>query len=111
MSGTTSRDWLNLGDLPSSSSPWRAPGHGPLNEQEVALSETKKHRKFTVQQKAELVLASFRGDRSIAEICRGRDISEALLRRWRDQMIEAGGRNYRRPRGNSTSRPQREVAH
>jgi transposase len=63
------------------------------------LSETKKHRKFTVQQKAELVFASFRGDRSIAEICRGRDISEALLRRWRDQMIEAGRRSYRWPLG------------
>jgi transposase len=36
-----------------------------------------------------LVLASFRGDRSIAKICRGHRISETL-RRWRDRMIEAG---------------------
>jgi hypothetical protein len=42
---------------------------------EVALSETKKYRRFTVQQKAELGLASFRDDRSIAEICRERDMS------------------------------------
>ena len=34
--------------------------------------------------------ASFRGDRSVAEICREHDISETVLRRWRDQMIEAG---------------------
>jgi transposase len=54
------------------------------------LSDKRKYRKFTVQQKAELVLASFRGHRSIAEICREHDISETLLRRWRDQMIEAG---------------------
>ena len=36
------------------------------------------------------MLASFRGDRSIAEICREHDISETLLRRWRDQMVDAG---------------------
>jgi transposase len=53
------------------------------------LSDKRKYRKFTVSQKAELVLASFRGDRSIAEICREHDISETLLRRWRDQMVAA----------------------
>jgi transposase len=58
------------------------------------LSDKRKYRKFTVGQKAELVLASFRGDRSIAEICRERDISETLLRRWRDQMVEAGMERY-----------------
>jgi transposase-like protein len=40
------------------------------------------------------VLASFRGERSMAEICRERDISEALVRRWRDQMGEAGMERY-----------------
>ena len=54
------------------------------------MSDKRKYRKFTAQQKAELVLASFRGERSVAEICREHDISETLLRRWRDQMIEAG---------------------
>jgi transposase len=36
------------------------------------------------------VLASFGGDRSVAEICREHEISETLLRRWRDEMVEAG---------------------
>lgn len=53
------------------------------------LRDKRKYRKFTAKQKVELVLASFRGDRSIAEICREHDISETLLRRWRDQMVEA----------------------
>src|SRR5215212_3108533 len=57
--------------------------------QETRLSDKRKYRKFTAHRKAELVLASFRGDRSIAEICREHDISETLLRRWRDQTIEA----------------------
>jgi transposase len=54
------------------------------------LSETKRYRKFTAQQKTELVLASLRGQRSIAEICREHEISETLLRRWREQFLAAG---------------------
>jgi transposase len=54
------------------------------------LSETRKYRKFTPQQKLELVMASWRGERSIAELCREHDISESLLRRWREQVLEAG---------------------
>ncbi len=54
------------------------------------MSETRKYRKFTAQQKLELVLASLRGQMSVAEICREHGISETLLRRWRDQLLEAG---------------------
>jgi transposase len=54
------------------------------------LSETRKYRRFTPQQKLELVMASWRGERSIAELCREHDISESLLRRWREQILEAG---------------------
>lgn len=62
----------------------------PLNEEETTLSETRKYRKFTAQQKLELVMASWRGERSIAELCREHDISESLLRRWREQVLEEG---------------------
>jgi hypothetical protein len=58
------------------------------------LSDRRKYRKFTAKQKVELVLALFRGDRSVAEICRERDISETLLRRWRDQMVEAAADRF-----------------
>jgi transposase len=63
---------------------------GRSTSQETRLSDKRKYRKFAAQQKAELVLASLRGARSIAEICREHDISETALRWWRDQMIEAG---------------------
>jgi transposase len=36
-----------------------------------------------------LVLASLRGERSMAELCREHRISESLLRRWRDVALEA----------------------
>ena len=71
------------------------------------MSDKRKYRKFTVQQKGELVLASFRGDRSIAEICREHDISETLLRRWRDQMIEAGLERYEAGQDRSLQAEQR----
>ena len=58
------------------------------------MSDKRKYRKFTPKQKVELVPASFRGDRSVAEICREHDVSETLLRRWRDQMIEAGAERF-----------------
>jgi transposase len=54
------------------------------------LSETKKYRKFSAQQKTEVVLASLRGNKTVAQICREHDISETLLRRWREQFLAAG---------------------
>src|SRR3712207_1578297 len=50
----------------------------------------RQYRKFTPQQKLELVMASWRGEKSIAELCREHDISESLLRRWREQVLDAG---------------------
>jgi Transposase len=60
------------------------------------LSDKRKYRRFTAKQKVELVLASLRGDRSIAEICREHDLSETLLRRWRDPVVDPeAGRDLR----------------
>ncbi len=58
------------------------------------MSETRKYRSWTPVQKLELVLASLRGDRSVAEICREHQISETLLRRWRDQLMDAGAERF-----------------
>jgi transposase len=54
------------------------------------LGETRRYRRFTAQQKLELVMAGWRGERSSAELCRRHDISEGLLRRWRERALEAG---------------------
>ena len=54
------------------------------------MSEKRKYRKFTAQQKTELVLASLRGQKSVAEICRENEISETLLRTWREHFLAAG---------------------
>ena len=57
---------------------------------ERTLSDKRKYRKFSLQQKSELVLASLRGQKTIAELCREHEISETLLRRWREQFLAAG---------------------
>jgi len=64
---------------------------GRSTHEETTLSETRRYRKFTAQQKLELVMASLRGERSMAELCREHQISESLLRRWRDVALEAAG--------------------
>ncbi|WP_028060539.1 transposase [Candidatus Solirubrobacter pratensis] len=54
------------------------------------MSENRRYRKFGAQQKTELVLASLRGPKTITELCREQDISESLLRKWREQFLAAG---------------------
>ena len=54
------------------------------------MSDTRKYRKFTAQQKTEIVLASLRGPKSMAELCREHEIAESLLCKWREQFLAAG---------------------
>ena len=54
------------------------------------MGESRSYRKFSAQQKTELVLASLRGPKTIAQLCREHDISESLLRKWREQFLAAG---------------------
>jgi transposase len=57
---------------------------------EIELAEQRKSRKFTAQQKLEIVLAGLRGDRSVREVCREHEIAEALYYGWRDKLLEGG---------------------
>src|SRR3954453_12761162 len=54
------------------------------------VGESRSYRKFSAQQKTELVLASLRGPKTIAQLCREHEISEGLLRKWREQFLAAG---------------------
>ncbi len=54
------------------------------------MGESRSYRKFSAQQKTELVLASLRGPKTIAQRCREHDIAESLLRKWREQFLAAG---------------------
>ena len=56
----------------------------------MKLSEQRKYRTFTAQQKIEIVLAGLRGDQSIKEVCREHEIAETLYYNWRDKLLEGG---------------------
>lgn len=47
----------------------------------------KKRRKFSKDFKLDTVMEGFRGEKSIAQICRERDITDSLYYKWRDIFI------------------------
>ncbi len=54
------------------------------------MSEQRKYRSFTAQQKLEIVLAGLRGDVSVKELCRQHEIAETLYYSWREKLLEGG---------------------
>jgi transposase len=54
------------------------------------LATQRNYRKFTAQQKLEIVLAGLRSDRSVKDVCREHEIAETLYYSWRDKLIEGG---------------------
>ena len=67
---------------------------GRSTEEEIGLSEQRKYRSWTAQQKLEIVLAGLRGDRSVRDVCREHGISETLFYGWREQLLEAGRERF-----------------
>ncbi len=63
---------------------------GRSTDKEMRLSEQRKYRSWTAQQKLEIVLAGLRGDRSVKEVCREHEISETLFYSWREKLLEGG---------------------
>jgi len=46
-----------------------------------------KRREFGAQFKLETVLEGLRGERSIAQLCRERNITDSLYYKWRDEFL------------------------
>ena len=62
------------------------------------MSEKRKYRQFTPEQKAEVVLAGLRGDRTVRDVCREYEIAKALYYQWRDRVLEGGKAALATPR-------------
>src|SRR5215208_3474595 len=62
------------------------------------LSEQRKYRQFSPEQKAEIVLAGLRGDRSVRDVCRDYQIAETLYYQWRERLLEGGKAALANPR-------------
>jgi transposase-like protein len=68
-----------------------------------------KRRTFKADFKLEAVLDMVRGEKTVAQICRERDISESLLYTWRDAFFERAPSLFADQRGNGHgSDPQAE---
>jgi transposase-like protein len=68
-----------------------------------------KRRTFTPEFKFEAVLDMVRGEKTIAQICRERDLTESLLYTWRDAFFERGAAIFADQRaGNRDRDPQVE---
>jgi transposase-like protein len=63
---------------------------GRSTDKETRLSEQRKYRSWTAQQKIEILMAGLRGDRSVKEVCREHAISETLFYGWREKLLEGG---------------------
>lgn len=64
---------------------------------------SKKRRNFTAQFKLETVLDGLRGEKTVAQSCRERDITESLYDKWRDALMERAADIFADRRG-----PQRD---
>jgi len=51
-----------------------------------------KQRKWSAEEKLAIVLEGVKGKRTVADICREHQISQALFYRWRDKFLEGGKR-------------------
>jgi transposase-like protein len=63
---------------------------GRSTKEETRLSEQRKYRSWTAEQKLAIVLAGLRGDRSVREVCREHQISDTLYYSWRDKLLDGG---------------------
>jgi transposase len=73
------------------------------------MSEKRKYRTFTAEQKLEIVLAGLRGDRPVRDVCRAYEISETLYYQWRDRLLEGGKAALATPRDKSGDTELREA--
>jgi transposase len=47
-----------------------------------------KPRKFTPEFKAKVALAALKGDKPLAALCREHQLSDSVVTRWRQQLVE-----------------------
>lgn len=47
-----------------------------------------KARKFTAEFKAKVALAALKGDKSLAALCREDQVSDTVIARWKQQLLE-----------------------
>jgi len=58
----------------------------------------RRYRTFSADFKLDTVMDGFRGEKSVAQICRERDIKDVLYYKWRDAFLENAAKIFSDPR-------------
>ena len=70
----------------------------------------RKRRSFSAEFKFETVAEALRGEKTSAQICRERDISENLLSRWKQEFVERGAEVFERGGSKKVDETEQRVA-
>ena len=70
------------------------------------MSEKRKYRQFEPDQKAEIVLAGLRGDRSVRDVCREHRSPRRCSTSGRDRLLEGGKAALSTPRDRQPERAE-----
>lgn len=69
-----------------------------------------KRREFSAEFKLETVLEALRGEKSVAQICRERDITDSLYYKWRDAFWAAAPQIFADKHGHGTDDNAQRIA-
>jgi transposase-like protein len=70
----------------------------------------KKRRTYSAEFKLDTVMEGIRGDKSVAQICREREIKDTLYYKWRDVFIERAAEIFEDQRGSAKQDKEEQVA-
>ena len=70
----------------------------------------KKRRTFSADFKLDTVMEGIRGEKSIAQICREREIKDTLYYKWRDVFVERAAEVFEDRRGKDRQENEDRVA-
>ena len=70
----------------------------------------RRYRTFSADFKLDTIMEGFRGEKSIAQICRERDIKDVLYYKWRDTFLENAAKIYSDPQDPKQRRLEDRIA-
>jgi len=71
---------------------------------------TRKRRAFTADFKLDTVMEGFRGEKSISQICRERNITDSLYYKWRDTFLGQAEDIFKDQRGTNAKGAEDRIA-
>lgn len=74
------------------------------------MSQPKRRRRWTADQKLKLVLETLQSDQKLAEICRREGISPTQVYQWRKQLLGSAEAVYGRKQGGGQDRQVAKLA-